>query len=49
MPLAKVNKLLLEEKKLWFESKCEERRVSFLEDSITLVIERENVFRDSFE
>jgi hypothetical protein len=35
---AKVKLLPLEEKKIWFEFKCAEKRISFLEDSITLVI-----------
>ncbi len=39
----------LEEKKLWFSHKCEKRRVSYHQDSITLVINRETVLMESFE
>ena len=39
----------IEEKKAWFEKQCNDIRISYLEDSITLVIERDNIFRDSFE
>lgn len=49
MPLAKAKKIPIEEKKSWFENKCQQRRISYLQDSITLVIERENILRDSFE
>ncbi|CDW75488.1 hect e3 ubiquitin [Stylonychia lemnae] len=46
---AKVRNMQLEEKKFWFEYQCEQRRISFIQDSITLVIQRDNVLRDSFE
>lgn len=49
MPIAKAKNLPIEEKKLWFEHKCQQRRISYVSDSITLVIERENILRDSFE
>ena len=49
MNLHRAKLLPLEEKKIWFETKCQERRISFLQDSITLVIEREHILRDSFE
>jgi len=41
--------LPIEEKKVWFEARCEERRISFLTDSITLVVNRDRVLRESFE
>ena len=49
LSLSKAKTLLksIEEKKLWFEHKCNVLRVSFLEDSITLVIDREQMLRDS--
>lgn len=49
MDLEEAIGLPLEEKKQWFEAKCQSRRISFLQDSITLVIEREHILRDSFE
>eukprot|EP00347_Sterkiella_histriomuscorum_P023957 403332801 len=49
MPLAKAKTLPIEEKKVWFDNKCQERRISFLQDSITLVIQRDHILRDSFE
>jgi hypothetical protein len=49
MGLFEAQRLPLEEKKIWFESKCTERRISFLQDSITLVINREHILRDSLE
>jgi hypothetical protein len=39
----------IEEKKVWFDNQCNKLRISFLEDSITLVIDREKILRDSFE
>jgi hypothetical protein len=39
----------LEEKKAWFDQQCNLHRISFTEDSITLVIDRTNLFHDSFE
>lgn len=49
MPLSIAKSLMLEEKKYWFENKCFQHRVSYLQDSITLVIERDHLLRDSFE
>lgn len=49
MPLPRAQNLPIEDKKFWFELKCEERRISYMQDSITLVIERAHVLRDSFE
>ena len=39
----------LEEKKAWFEAQCNAMRISYTEDSITLVVEREHILRDSLE
>jgi hypothetical protein len=39
----------IEEKKAWFDFQCNLKRISYTEDSITLVIDRENLLRDSFE
>jgi hypothetical protein len=33
---------------MWLEQKCDERRVSYVQDSLTLVIERKHILRDSY-
>jgi hypothetical protein len=48
MPLIQVKKLPLEEKKKWIEFKCDESRISYLQDSLTLVIDRKHILRDSY-
>jgi len=45
----KAKKLSIEEKKEWFEIKCQNMRISFIQDSITLVVKRDDIIRDSFE
>jgi len=48
LPLSKVAELSIEDKKKWLEFKCDERRISYLHDSLTLVIERDHILRDSY-
>jgi hypothetical protein len=36
------------EKKQWLEAMCEERRITYLNEFFTLVVEREHIVRDSF-
>jgi hypothetical protein len=36
------------DKKQWLEVKCEERRITYLSEFITLVVERDHMVRDSF-
>lgn len=36
------------DKKQWLEIKCEERRAMYLNEFITIVVEREHIVRDSF-
>lgn len=40
MTVDKVKKVEIEEKKVWLEAKCDELRISFLEECLTLVIDR---------
>ena len=51
LSLAQAHTMLrsVEEKKAWFDHQCNLKRISYTEDSITLVIDRENLLRDSFE
>jgi hypothetical protein len=49
LPKARTLLRSVEEKKAWFDQQCNLQRISFTEDSITLVIDRTNLFRDSFE
>ena len=46
---AKLILYSIEEKKAWFEHQLKQLRISYFEDSITLVIDREHTLRDSFE
>lgn len=38
----------IEEKKQWLEVQCDERRISYLQESITLVIDRATILADSY-
>ena len=49
LPKARIMLRSIEEKKAWFDHQCNLTRISYTEDSITLVIDRNNLFRDSFE
>jgi HECT-domain (ubiquitin-transferase) len=43
-----VASLGIEEKKQWLEIQCDELRISYLRESLTLVIDRPNILSDSF-
>ena len=45
----RIRCLSVEEKKDWLDLKSQEMRISFLQDSITLVVKRDQILRDSFE
>jgi HECT-domain (ubiquitin-transferase) len=49
LPKARTMLRSIEEKKAWFDHQCNLTRISYTEDSITLVIDRNNLFSDSFE
>ena len=47
MNLKAARHLPLESKKVWFQSKLEQQRISFMNDSIMIVVQRENALEDS--
>jgi hypothetical protein len=44
-----ARELDIEEKKLWIEAKCDEHRIHFTRDALTLVIDRANILEDSYQ
>lgn len=49
LPIPVAKDLDIEEKKLWMEAKCDEHRIHFMRDGLTLVIDRVNILQDSYQ